>query len=389
MSNKRRLLFVNSHMKIGGGEKSLLDLLQHMDYSQYDVDLLLIEGKGDYFRLIPSEVNIKYVDLTQAYGPIFHTIVANIRKWKLGFAWYRIISFLSGMFGKKLLRLASPVFHLHDHYDCVISYRPGPCADVATFIVNANKKICWWHNGKCDYSEQQIADVDTTWKYMDYVVAVSEGAKKLISDHFTFPNDKILVIPNMIDINVVQSLAGNSSPYNDSAAARIITVCRISPEKHLENIIYAMSHLQLSENKKIRWYIVGDGPERDNLNSLIVENGLSDEVILLGEQVNPYPYVKFSDYYVNTSYQESQSISVIEAMTLHVPCVVTRTLGTDGYCKDGVNCIVAEQTKESLLHAVKEMLKKKDIVFLTDNAFQTVNQEFSSNVIVSKVLSIL
>ena len=43
----KKLLFINGHLNTGGVEKSLLDILQHIDYSQYHVDLLLLEGRGD------------------------------------------------------------------------------------------------------------------------------------------------------------------------------------------------------------------------------------------------------------------------------------------------------------------------------------------------------
>ena len=73
-TDRKRLLFVNGHMKVGGGEKSLLDLLTHLDYTLYDVDLLLIEGKGEYFSMVPPQVNIIFVDTTKAYGAMLPTI---------------------------------------------------------------------------------------------------------------------------------------------------------------------------------------------------------------------------------------------------------------------------------------------------------------------------
>ena len=44
---KKKVLFINGHLNVGGVEKSLTDILRHMDYDQYEVDLLLLEDTGD------------------------------------------------------------------------------------------------------------------------------------------------------------------------------------------------------------------------------------------------------------------------------------------------------------------------------------------------------
>ena len=64
----KKLLFINGHMNPGGTEKSLLDILCNLDFSQYDVELLLLEEYGSYINEIPDNVKIKLVDLT-------HTVV--------------------------------------------------------------------------------------------------------------------------------------------------------------------------------------------------------------------------------------------------------------------------------------------------------------------------
>ena len=55
---KKNILFVMESMKSGGGEKSLLTLLQLFDYSRYDVDLMLFNPSGLFFDMIPPQVNI-------------------------------------------------------------------------------------------------------------------------------------------------------------------------------------------------------------------------------------------------------------------------------------------------------------------------------------------
>ena len=59
----KKLLFINGHMNPGGAEKSLLDILKHIDYSKYHVELLLLEEFGDYTDEIPKEVEVRLFDL--------------------------------------------------------------------------------------------------------------------------------------------------------------------------------------------------------------------------------------------------------------------------------------------------------------------------------------
>ena len=54
----KRILFVNGHLNTGGVERALADVLRHMDYSKYAVDLLLLEDTGDYAAELPPEVEV-------------------------------------------------------------------------------------------------------------------------------------------------------------------------------------------------------------------------------------------------------------------------------------------------------------------------------------------
>ena len=114
-------------------------------------------------------------------------------------------------------------------------------------------------------------------------------------------------------------------------------------------------------NLAFMWHIVGDGSERARVEMLITENGLKDHVILEGSKTNPYPYMKYADLFVHPSYIESQGLTVLEAMTLGVPCVVTKSRGPCEFIKDGVNGLLTEQSPESLTKKVLSILTDKTL----------------------------
>ena len=71
---KKRILFINGHLNLGGIERSLVDILRNFDCSKYDVDLMLFQGEGDYRDEISSGINIYSYDVTTTYGPLLQTL---------------------------------------------------------------------------------------------------------------------------------------------------------------------------------------------------------------------------------------------------------------------------------------------------------------------------
>lgn len=92
---------------------------------------------------------------------------------------------------------------------------------------------------------------------------------------------------------------------------------------------------------------------------LIAEHALKDHVILEGSKTNPYPYIRYADLFVHPSYVESQGLTVLEAMALGVPCVVTKSRGPCEFIEDGINGLLTERSPESLTEKVLTILNEK------------------------------
>ena len=87
----KKLLFINGHLNAGGCERSLTDLLKHINYQKYEVDLLLLEDLGDYYAELPKEVNVLFYPLTQAFGPLKKSMFEAIKRRDLFSIQYRLI----------------------------------------------------------------------------------------------------------------------------------------------------------------------------------------------------------------------------------------------------------------------------------------------------------
>ena len=351
----KHILFINGHLNAGGVERSLADALKHMDYTKYAIDLLLLEDAGDYTSELPSEVNVLFRDIHHTYG----NFASSIRRCIVAHDWMclrlRFLFLLQKFFGACTLKRAATILIGKHHYDCVIGFRPGICSDLAAYSVQANRKITWWHHG--EFNVDRAVYVDMCSK-MDAVAVVSQSCKEMLQGQLPELADKLVCIPNMLDAEVIGRKAANS-PYTGDML-HIVSVGRLAPEKHFENIIPTAKALQ-ETGTDFAWHIVGEGPERSKLESLIAANDLKDHVILEGSKANPYPYIKFADLFVHPSYVESQGLTVLEAMALSVPCVVTKSRGPCEFIRDGINGLLTEQAPESLTEKVIAILNDKEL----------------------------
>ncbi len=355
MRFKKRILFINGHLNAGGVERSLVDVLKHMDYTKYAVDLLLLEDIGDYASELPPEVKVLFRDIHHTYG----SFASSIRRCIVAHDWMclrlRFLFLLQKFFGACALKRVATILLGKHHYDCVIGFRPGICSDLAAYSVQADRKITWWHHG--EFNVDRVA-YDDMCSRMDAVAVVSQSCKEMLQGQLPGLADKLVYIPNMLDAVAIGQKAGNS-PYTGDML-HIVSVGRLAPEKHFENIIPVAKMLRDMSTDFV-WHIVGDGSEQARLESLIVENDLKDHVILEGSKTNPYPYMKYADLFVHPSYVESQGLTVLEAMALDVPCVVTKSRGPCEFIEDGVNGLLTEQSPESLAEEVLAILNDKKL----------------------------
>lgn len=355
MRFKKRILFINGHLNAGGVERSLVDVLRHMDYTKYAVDLLLLEDTGDYASELPSEVKVLFRDIHHTYG----SFASSIRRCIVAHDWMclrlRFLFLLQKFFGACALKRVATILLGKHHYDCVIGFRPGICSDLAAYSVQTDRKITWWHHGEFNVD---CATYGNMCSKMNAVAVVSQSCKAMLQEKLPELESKLVCIPNMLDAVAIGQKAGNS-PYTGDML-HIVSVGRLAPEKHFENIIPVAKMLRDMSTDFV-WHIVGDGSEQARLESLIVENDLKDHVILEGSKTNPYPYMKYADLFVHPSYVESHGLTVLEAMALDVPCVVTKSRGPCEFIKDGVNGLLTEQSPESLAEEVLAILNDKKL----------------------------
>lgn len=354
---KKKLLFINGHLNIGGVEKALLDILSHLDYEKYEVDLLLTEQLGDYADQLPSQVNVLLHSIEGTYGSFPKVILRSIRNRDWFSMKIRLIFLLMKVFGQRWIRLSQNMLIGGKHYDCVIGFRPGFCTQIAAFAVNADRRITWWHHGEINVEPKPYLEAAMC---CNRVAVVSDACHRMLETTFPGLTDKLVTIHNMLDISAVQQKTEHFDPYPDKDVLHIVSVGRLAPEKHFDNAILTAWRLK-NQGISFKWHLVGDGILREELRQKAVELDVIDCFVFEGNQVNPYPYMKHADLFVHPSYVESFGIVVTEALAFGIPCVVTNSTGVMDFLKDGENALLTEQNPDDLAAKVLQILTDADL----------------------------
>lgn len=383
---KKNILIINTHLKIGGIERSLVDLLRHINYNQYNVDLLLLEGAGEYLNEIPNTVNIIQNDIRPAYGPIATILHKNIQTCNWFAIKYRIILILIQIFGSKGYLLMRKLLKIKKKYDIAIAYRIGLSTDIIAYGITSKQKLCWWHHGaiQVDVNKEMLLKA---WSHFNSIIAVSLGVYNILSNFSNNLTSKIVIIPNMIDTKQICSMSEiGENPYNDYIGLKFVTVGRITVEKHIENVVKAAKRLKSDNKLNFKWYIIGDGELYDYIDSLIYKEGVDDHVILCGNKANPYPYIRYADMMIHTSHVESQGLVIQEAMALNTPCVVTKSIGPSEFIINGKNGVLVEPSIESLIDGIYLLAENKQLqVQITTNAQATLSNKYTPQTIINKI----
>jgi glycosyltransferase involved in cell wall biosynthesis len=387
---KKKLLFVNGHLNVGGVENSLVNVLKNIDFDLYEVDLLLLEGSGDYIDEIPKDINIIFYDLSTAYGPFLKCIVNNIKnRYWFGLN-LRLVLLLEKIFRVNALPLAKPLFKLHKKYDCAIAYRVGICTEIVGYMVDSKRKITWWHHGEYNLQESETKRWIKTLRKFDRLIAVSDGVKGMLTNKIKGINNKILTIPNMIDTEEIRMKAMEMTELDFSFDGHLtlLSVGRLSPEKGMVNCVHACKRL-VEDGYNVKWFLIGEGPERGEIEKSIKEFDLENNIFLLGTISNPYPYLKKADIYVHPSLVESLSITVLEALALDTPVTVAKSMGPLEFICHKENGLLVEPTPDGLFSGILTLIEDKNLYNQLKKDKREVLKNYSPEVIMGKIYALL
>ena len=143
--------------------------------------------------------------------------------------------------------------------------------------------------------------------------------------------------------------------FGQSDEKIFVTVCRLVKQKALDRLIKIHSKL-IKNGYMHKFYIIGDGPEKEKLKKLIEQENVKETFILLGKKENPYPYIKQADYFCLLSYYEGYGMVLEEAKILNKKIIITNTAARE--CLEGYKkSIILDNTDEGIYNGLLKIIK--------------------------------
>lgn len=345
---KKKKVFIHIHQGIlkGGVEKVFHTLLNNLPINEYDITVLSVMGYlTDDFdaHLYPKDVK-RYCLMWDEFSKksLARRVIQKIHNRI--FPWYY----------RHVLKFKK--------YDIAIAAQEGSYARFIIDHVKANKKFLWIHNDimQCHWTVNQfenIATEEACYQKFDKIICVSnmvaQSMKKLFANL-----QNICVCYNPIDTKAIDNKLKAPEPEHPECTW-FICIGRLAYQKGFDRLINVCNKLT-KESYKFKVSILGEGEERLTLKKMINDLNLPN-IELLGNQSNPFIYIKSADWFLQTSRHEGFGLALYESAYCGTPVISTDVAGAKELLGDSKYGIITENNEKGIYTAMKQVLDNPDI----------------------------
>lgn len=372
---QKKILFVINTMGQAGAETALLELLKFLDNPDYDISLYVIMGQGEMVRRLPPYVRLRNRRFDE------HSVLSRQGKWGMMKTVCRAF-FKNGEQIKKIRNIRNSFLSMNksgrrqtdkllwrmlsdgserfeEKFDLAVAWLEGASAYYVADHVKADRKCAFIH---IDYeSAGYTREMDMgCWDAFDRIFMVSREVK----EHFlaVYPEyaQKAGIFHNLVDQDGIRRRSADRGGFTDGyEGMRLLTVGRLNFQKAYDIAIDAMKLLK-DGGCRVRWYVLGEGDQRKELEKKIAALGLKDDFVLLGAVDNPYPYYIQADIYVHATRFEGKSIAIQEAQTLGCAVIASDCNGNREQIEHGVDGLLCQLTPESIAESIRALLRDEE-----------------------------
>ena len=338
------VLFLIPTLDRGGAENVLVDLVNHMDQSKFQITVQTLFDKDSQKNRLREGIEYKSFLYHQFHGNsrLFARIPAGLL--------YRLI--------------------VRKRYDIIVSYLEGPTTHIITGCPYLDtKKVAWIHSAldtgrglSAGFASEEEAI--RAYAGFDKVVFVAESVRKRIEETAGIPFHNGCVLYNTINTEEILTLARErmddfSFPEDELC---IISTGKITPVKGYDRMARVQKRLT-EEGYRTHVYILGEGSDRGTIEEYVKKNGIADSFTFLGFHKNPYKYVAQSDLFVCSSRREGFSTAVTEALILGIPVVSTDCSGAyELLGEHNEYGIVVKNREDALFEGIKQMITEPSLL---------------------------
>ena len=367
---KKKVLFIIGSLQSGGVSKSMVSLLNAWDTEKYDTSLLLCCKDGDVFSdYLPKNIQL-------IYSPVIEHVMGGFSslKWLLAHGYFLlclgvllrlILSRISRPLASELIARMMPVVS-NVHYDLIVDYGGQQLLYYMVNKLSATKKVSFFHSDYSKWSFYYNAD-KKYYPLVDHIFTISQTCVDSLKHFFPNCTDRVSIMENISSPTIIrqQSLEsiGEFKVQVDQMKANGNTIlCTIGHICRGKGFDFAIEASDILKRNGIhfKWIFIGKVLE-ENLLKLIADKKLDDNILLVGIQSNPYPYISLSDIVVHPSRFEGKSIALDEAKILCKPIVVTNFSTVGDQFENGKNGTISEMSGKAVANAVIELINNPNL----------------------------
>ena len=302
-----KILVLHGHLSMGGEERILLNVLKNLVELNYNVDLLITWDYGEnnlFENEIPEEVNYEF---------LFKSYNGKNRIIKEIFRLRKKINYL-----KKVEKRIK-----EKNYDIVIDYSSNLLKykdfDIAIPIFS-------WVHFSLTFGEklniEKVEKYKKQYKKYDKILAICDTMRDEFIEILGMDTNKVELVYNPINLEIIQKKSENVNPKYENYLKEdyFLQVSRLTHQKqpeHLVDIYYKLKQLGIKE----KLYFIGNGKKIELIKQKIKEYKLENDVILLGQIENPYPFFKNAKLFVHTAKYEGLPTVLLESLAFGTPVV--------------------------------------------------------------------
>ena len=336
----KKIIFFAYDLRIGGIETALVNLLNHLDYTKYDVTLALERKEGVFLDKINPLVHVKeyrvsncrFTILRKGYNFIKRVIWSIKNKNKYDFSC--LYATYSLPFSK-LSKIASKNSSIFIHGDYTLMYE-------------GDEFLSFFDRREIDKFRR--------------IFFVSNESLENFSKYYPNLKNKFIVLNNFIDSDAVIELSKEKINLEKKHDNLFVFVGRLDEKsKRIFRMLEIIKNLK--DDYSVELWVVGGGDDYNSYDNYIKDNGLDENVILIGAKTNPYPYMAKADFIILTSEYEGFPVVYLEAAALNKKVITTMDL-SDGYIniKDDLGYIISKDVKKAT-DEIKEILNNDSLKY--------------------------
>lgn len=367
----KKILIVIGDMRIGGAQRSLLSFLKCLEIrkNQYEIDLMVVDPAGEFYHQLPSGIRLLEPPtelrwLGTAFGKKLLKEHFSLKCLCRQMVW--LLKKKTGGFPKgwntqqKLWHCwKKQIPELSGHYDAAISYIDGFPNYYLIEKVTADKKVLWIHN---EYQKLQYdREYDRSfYEQADSIITISQRCKDCIAQAFPELQSKVHILENITVSQEVleKSRIGECPEFADYLGLKLLSVGRLNAQKGYDLAIESSVLLQKA-GVPFLWLVLGEGPDRAQLEAQIASCNMQEHFRLLGSRENPYSYMAACDILVQSSRFEGKSVVLDEARLLCKPVVVTNYTTAGDSVEHGKTGWITAMTPQAIADGILKLYQDR------------------------------